>query len=459
MRLSIILVWFFLSRLSFLYGENLINHSPLSYIENKELPRETTLISFHGGASLIPKDLQGLGQILIDILSTGPKDMNENEFKKFLFLKGSKIEWQVQPKTILVQIECVKEFRKNVYEVMAKILAEPKFNEIIFQKSKGKVITNRKQEYNDMAGMVRYFSLRMFFGYHRDILDDKGSLNSLQNVKLKNIQEYFRELFRFEEASFYYLGDANKNEVLQDMNEKILRNKKVPSYENKKTESLSSVLEKIPHPEKKVSIIDKPDATDHQIILMHRQTFPADTKEFLAASLMMDILGGGISSRLGKELREEKGLTYGVFSYALLQAPAWGIWTFGGDKQIKDLLVGIKNIKEKFLQEKIKSEELKQYIEKRILRMKSEFELDRDFMVRKIIYTSQGWDTKFLEDYTKNILSVTPDQVETARQELMKNPENMRLYMMGNYQVLEPVLLESGYKKEEIETIKLENVN
>ena len=63
----------------------LVNNAPFAKEVDAALPRETVIVSFAGGASLIPKEKQGIISVLSDIFDEGPKEFGPTTFAKDFF--------------------------------------------------------------------------------------------------------------------------------------------------------------------------------------------------------------------------------------------------------------------------------------------------------------------------------------------------------------------------------------
>ena len=70
------------------------------------------------------------------------------------------------------------------------------------------------------------------------------------------------------------------------------------------------------------------------------QGIDLNSPDYYTASMLATILGGGMSSRLFQEIREKRGLAYGVhsFSSSALDTGTFGIYTSAGPKEAQDLL-------------------------------------------------------------------------------------------------------------------------
>lgn len=115
----------------------------------------------------------------------------------------------------------------------------------------------------------------------------------------------------------------------------------------------------IPEVEPKVIVFNKPTEQAH--ICLGVQGLHAKHEDRFALSILDNILGGGMSSRLFQEIREKKGLSYSIFSYNSLYTETGLFAIYAGTRPPKTEKV-IKMIRgeiNKLLQDGVTKEEVK----------------------------------------------------------------------------------------------------
>lgn len=75
-------------------------------------------------------------------------------------------------------------------------------------------------------------------------------------------------------------------------------------------------------------------------LLIGFQGLPFEDDDFYAAQILSTILGGGMSSRLFQEIREERGLSYSIFSFlsSYTDCGLFGVYAGTGESQITELM-------------------------------------------------------------------------------------------------------------------------
>ncbi len=151
-------------------------------------------------------------------------------------------------------------------------------------------------------------------------------------------------------------------------------------------------------------------------------------------SVMDMIMGGGMSSRLFQEVREERGLAYSVGSYSV-QMSDTGAWlVYGGvdPENIDETMTAILGVMDKMRQERVLENELhkiKEYYKGRTLlgledtRAVASWAGGQELLMDRIMT---------VEEVVAQIEAVTADQVLELAQELFQH-DRLRLAVVGPY--------------------------
>lgn len=125
------------------------------------------------------------------------------------------------------------------------------------------------------------------------------------------------------------------------------------------------------------------------------------------------VFGGYFGSRLMKNIREEKGYTYGIYSHIMCMRDSgyFTISTEVGNEYVKSTLKEIKNEILRFQQQKITKDELslvKNYITGDMLRS-----IDGAWKIANIYIDLRqaGTGFEYLEQIFDEVLAITPDRI------------------------------------------------
>jgi predicted Zn-dependent peptidase len=152
-------------------------------------------------------------------------------------------------------------------------------------------------------------------------------------------------------------------------------------------------------------------------------------------SMLSTILGGGMSSRLFQEVREERGLAYSVGSYShmLSDTGAWIVYAGVDPEKTDETITAILKVLAEIRQTRVPETELtkvKEYNKGMMLlglentQRIASWAGDQELLLGRILS---------VEEVVEKIDAVTLDQVQAMAQNLFK-PENLRMAVVGPYE-------------------------
>jgi zinc protease len=188
-----------------------------------------------------------------------------------------------------------------------------------------------------------------------------------------------------------------------------------------------------------VTLIDKPGATDNQILFVYPQAFKEDAPQYAVAEVAHLILGGGVTGRLGDALRNRRGLTYHAGTFLFSGLPMWAVWTFGGLEQTPALIKGVAEVIAAFRKEKLTAIEVREAVSRSITRFRADQELPAERLFERARFRRLGLDPTSLDRHERALAAVDAAAVHAfaARQ---IDARGGHLYVMGDRTKLTPLL-------------------
>ena len=195
---------------------------------------------------------------------------------------------------------------------------------------------------------------------------------------------------------------------------------------------------------RKVFLVHRPNSVQTTVSLGNI-AIDRRSPDYLAMVVMNDVIGGGASSRLFLNLREEKGYTYGVYSdFSATRYP--GPWRAGGNMRtevtegaLTEFFHEIRRIRE----EKVPGDELE--ASKRSIAASFALSLEQptrvlNFAITRKIYglPADYWDT-----YPARIMAITAEDVQRVARKYL-NPDALQLVAVGDAGKIQPVLEKYG---------------
>lgn len=199
-----------------------------------------------------------------------------------------------------------------------------------------------------------------------------GTPDSVQSLTRRDCLDMYAVLMRPEQAFIAAAGDIDTPALIDmlehsfaDWQQSDWQQPSQPSANNINTSSTPSsthqhkALKPAAPSLPKVMLIHKPDAAQTSLRLgfstIHRQH-----EDYIAMQFLNTIIGGSFISRLNRNLREEKGYTYGIHSAldTYKHASLWMCRSHVGSDVVRDAVLEILNELERFHQQPIADEEL-----------------------------------------------------------------------------------------------------
>jgi zinc protease len=193
-------------------------------------------------------------------------------------------------------------------KLVEEVVLKPKFTEDDFNRLKFSQMESIANQVNEPTTLADNQFDKVLYGKgHIMAIPTIGTAQTLAGVTLTDVQEFYASHFAPNISNLVIVGDVEKDEILGKLGFlKSWEKKDVTFAEEPATPAAGAT---------KIYLVDKPDAAQSEI-RMGYLSLPFDaTGDFYKAKLMNFNLGGNFNSRLTQKLREEKGWTYGSYTY------------------------------------------------------------------------------------------------------------------------------------------------
>ncbi len=157
------------------------------------------------------------------------------------------------------------------------------------------------------------------------------------------------------------------------------------------------------------------------------KSYPLSDPRYWSAQILADILGGGMSSRLFHEIREKRGLVYGVsaFQRASTDAGTFNIYAGTGPEKIATLIPVLCDELKKIKENGVTPEELARSQKQMQTRLATQGESVMNRMLSPARSLQQNGRIVTEEEVLKAIKAVTADSVKAAANEIFAGKMTM----------------------------------
>ena len=271
----------------------ILKHSPKEVVSAK--------MFIKGGTANYTKEQEGIETFALSLAVTGgTTNMNKIAFNS----AREKISANIGSSTTYdygqVTLRCVKQFWDTSWNLFTDAIMNPAFSETEYTLLKEQLINNVKQSASDPDSQLSDLAMANFYKGRNYAKIPNGTEESLQNISLDELKEYYSNLIGKKRISFVVVGDIDK----EDITEKIKS-----AFASLKEGTLPTIEKDIEITSTKTVIEDRDIATNY---IMGQMDAPKmDSKEGVAMRIAMSVL----RDRLFIEIRTKRGLSYAPQSF------------------------------------------------------------------------------------------------------------------------------------------------
>jgi zinc protease len=276
-------------------------------VSEPAIPMVAIEISFAGGAALDTADRPGAANFLAGMLGEGAGDMDAVAFVEAQQRLAARISFDAGRDEFGVSARMLSEKLDDSVALMRKALAEPRFDPEPMGRVRGQILSAIRSDEADPQALASRAWFAAAFPGHPYGRPTQGTVESVTAMTEADLRAAWGRALNRTGMKIGVVGDIDAAR-LGPMLDALLGG--LPQGE-----AAAIPAATIAKPGG-VSVVEF-DAPQTTLLFGHAGPL-RDDPDFMPAFVMNHILGGGgFSSRLMTEVREKRGLTYGVYSYLM----------------------------------------------------------------------------------------------------------------------------------------------
>ncbi len=288
-------------------------------VEDHTIPLIAMNFSFAGGAAADPTDRRGLAHLLSGMLDEGAGNLDSAAYQARLNELAMRMSFGAGHDEFTGSLQTLSRNRDAAFGMLKLALSAPRFDARPLERIRGQVLTSLREDREDPETIAGAEWMRTIFRNHPYSKRAKGSAEGLAAISGDDLQDLTRRLFGRDTLIVAVVGDIDEQtleRLLDDTFGALPAKSQMPVVPK-------AAVSKGPI----VTVVDRD--IPQSVIRFGHASIKRNDDDFLIAYVVNHILGsGGFGSRLMEEVREKRGLSYGVYTtlYPLEQA---GVF-FGG---------------------------------------------------------------------------------------------------------------------------------
>jgi len=391
-------------------------------VNEPSIPIISVSIAFKGASSTDPMDKLGATYLMTGLLEEGSGDMDATAFKRAAEDLATSFSFDSSRERISISAEFLSETRDDSIALLKTALTQPAFNDVAFERTKAQVLSIIASNATDPQEIASQEFAALAFEGHAYANPYRGTVETVQTLTQDDMREAHARTMTKDRLFVSVVGDITADELSVVLDELFsdLPEKGAPLPPPVTFQATGGIT---------VVDLDTPQST----AVWGHQGIGQDDPDFFPAFVMNRILGGGsFTSRLTEEVREKRGLTYGVGSYlaGYDNADYVGGSVASGNERVGDAIKIIKEEWAKMANEGVTDEELEAAI--KFMTGSYPLRFDGNSQIASIMTYSQTND--FPIDYPKNrnsyVEAVTKEDIARVAKRLLKS-EDMRFVVVG----------------------------
>ncbi len=282
--------------------------------EEHSLPMVAISVSLPAGSAYDPAGKEGLSAMTASLLDEGAGDMKATAFKQALESRAIHFGVSADRDFLTVSVKALSANVNEAFRLLGLALSHPRFDPEAVERMRFAILASLKEDEEDPGTIAAKAWFKAYFGTHPYAHDDDGSAEGLKAISIADIKAF---------AAGHLVRGKAKVAVAGDITPEVLAKLIDATFGPLPPDAPPPT----PHP-------DTVGAPGEHIISMDVPQPSAvfgipgpqrNDPDFIPSYVANYILGGGgFSSRLMDEVRDKRGLTYGI-STSLADYKAAGI--------------------------------------------------------------------------------------------------------------------------------------
>ncbi len=271
-------------------------------VEEHSIPFTALEIRFRGGTALDAPDRRGAVNLMTALIEEGAAEMNAQKFAEARDALAAEFRFSASTDAVAVSARMLSENRDRAAELLRLALQQPRFDADAIERVRGQVLSGIRGDAKDPGAIASNLFDRLAFGDHPYGSSGDGTEKSVAALTRDDILATHRAVLARDRIHVAAVGDITAEE-LGALLDHLLG-------------GLPRTGAPLPGPAKVgltagVTVEEFP--TPQAVVMFGAEGIERDDPDFFAAFVLNEILGGErFGSRLMRELREKRGLTYGA---------------------------------------------------------------------------------------------------------------------------------------------------
>lgn len=260
-------------------------------------------IWIRSGSRREPPELNGISHFIEHMVFKGTERRTAEEIAREVDRVGGMLDAFTSKELVCFNTRVLDEHLPRVFDVLADIVLEPKFAEEDIDREKSVILEEIRMTQDNPEDLVHELFTQNFWAPHALGKPILGTPETVSSFTQETLQKWFRQWYAPNHVVITAAGRLTHEQLVGLVAERFT---KLPPSKDAAAESAPAATPHIT------------SCAKHELEQVHLclgvPALPLTDRRRFAVSLMNNVLGGGMSSRLFQNIREKQGLAYAIFS-------------------------------------------------------------------------------------------------------------------------------------------------
>lgn len=281
-------------------------------VEDHGIPFVALELHFRGGTSLDAPGKRGAVYLMTALIEEGTGDLDSQGFAEARDSLGARFSFDSSADSVTVSARMLTENRAAAADLLGQAIRAPRFDQAAIDRVREQVLAGIRADDRDPSALAGRAMDAMAYGDHPYATAGEGTVDSVSGLTRDDLLAAHAAALARDRVTIAAAGDITAEELAALIDGLLLG---LP-------ETGAPLPGRAPHTlTAGLTVVDFP--SPQSVVLFGHQGMRREDPDFFAAFILNEALGGGrFSSRLMSEVREKRGLTYGIGTglYTLDQA-------------------------------------------------------------------------------------------------------------------------------------------
>jgi predicted Zn-dependent peptidase len=402
------------------------------FVEQHEVPKVQLQLVVGGSEKQAPEDQQGIADLMTMLLTKGTVKKSADTIAARIEDVGGSISASAALEWTTVSADALTTDTKLVFDLLSEVARYSVFPQSELDVAKTQTLSSLQLDATNPDSLADHeFGRVAFAGHPYSYVETQ---ETVKNLTRDDIRTFYRTYYRPNNALLIIVGDLTAEEA------KAQAERAFGLWMPAEVPGLFDYPEPQPADTSVIYLVDRPDS-EQATIQIGNVAIDARNPDRYALEVVNSLLGGGSSSRLFRNLREDKGYTYGVYSRFARPNDNGTFRVIGDFNQesagaaVEEILKELANVRT----EPIQPEELENAKSQLVGSFALAMEDPSVFASQLAVRALTGVPIEELNDYLPALEAVTAEQAHEAAAKYI-NSDAPIIIVVGNADVLEPQL-------------------